>query len=267
MGESVLKRSVALAAVLLCLPSVAWAGAWTLPEGTGQWLATVTGTSATSYFTDNGLASTPRYSKQELGLLIEYGLNDRLTAIFNPGLQNVDIAPPTNAERSGLNYTEFGARYAFLESQDWVVSGQSTMRIPGTTDTANPAAIGYTDFEADFRALLGHNFKVTDRPAFFDFELAERWRTDGYPSEFRFEGTLGVKVYPRWMLLAQSFNVVSEGPGISIFGGSYEYYKFELTALYTVADNWWLQFGGISTYAGRNALQENGVVLGVWHQF
>ena len=249
------------------MPSAAWAGAWTLPDGTGQWLTTLTGTTATSYFTGGGLASTPRYSKQELQMLIEYGLTDRLTAIFEPGLQSIDIASPTNANRFGLNYTEFGARYGFLESQYWVVSGQTTLRIPGTTDTSNPAAIGYTDVEADFRALLGHNFQLAGMPAFFDFELAERWRTDGYPSEFRFDGTLGVKVYPRWMLLLQSFNVVSEGSGILIFGGSYEYYKVQLSALYTLTDTWMLQFGGVSTYAGRNALQENGVVLGVWHLF
>ncbi len=262
-----LKRGVWFVFGLLCVPSVAWAGAWTLPEGTGQWFTTLTGTTSTSYFTDSGLASTPRYSKQELGVLVEYGLTDRLTAIFDPGLQNIDIAPPTNAERFGLNYTEFGARYGFFESQDWVVSGQTTLRIPGTTDVSNPAAIGYTDVEADFRALLGHNFKAGDMPAFFDLEVAERWRTDGYPSEFRFDGTLGVKVYPRWMLLLQSFNVISEGSGISIFGDSYEYYKVQLSALYTLTDTWWLQFGGVSTYAGRNALQENGVIVGVWHQF
>jgi protein XagA len=252
---------------LLGLPSVAWAGAWTLPEGTGQWLATVTGTSATSYFSNGGLASTPRYSKEELQVLIEYGITDRLTAIFEPGLLNIDIAAPTNADRFGLDYTEFGARYGFWQSPDWVVSGQATLRVPGTTDISNPAAIGYTDVEADFRGLLGHNFAVGSMPAFFDFEVAERWRTDGYPSEFRVDGTLGVKVFPRWMLLMQSFNVISEGSGISIFGGSYEYYKFQLSALYTLTDTWTLQFGGVTTYAGRNALQENGVVLGVWHLF
>lgn len=268
MGWSVLsKRCIAFAFGLVCAPSIAWGGAWTLPEGTGQWLATITGTSATSYFSDNGLASTPRYSKEEMQVLIEYGLTDRLTAIFDPGLINIDIAAPTSAQRFGPDFTEFGARYAFLESQYWVVSGQATLRVPGTTDTSNPAAIGYTDVEADFRALLGHNFKVGDMPAFFDFELAERWRTDGYPSEFRFDGTLGVKVFPRWLLLLQGFNVISEGPGVSYFGGSYSYYKVQLSAVYTLADNWWVQFGGVSTYAGWNAIQENGVILGLWHQF
>jgi hypothetical protein len=263
----VLKRCVGFALSLLCVPSVAWAGAWTLPAGSGQWFATVTGTSATSYFSDSGLAPTPRYSKEEMQVLIEYGLTDRLTAIINPGLINIDIAPPTSAEHFGLDYTEFGARYAFWQIPDWVVSGQATLRIPGNMDTSNPAAIGYTDVEADFRALLGHNFHIGGLPGFFDLEVAERWRTDGYPSEFRLDGTVGVRIFPRWMLLLQSFNVISEGPGISIFGGSYEYYKVQLSAVYALADTWSLQFGGISTYAGGNALQENGVILGVWHEF
>ena len=263
-----MKRCVGFVLGLLCLPSTAWAGAWTLPEGTGQWLATLTSSTSTTYLEgSNALMPTPRYNKDEFSALIEYGLTDRLTGILIPGLQHIDIAPPTSAERTGLGYTEFGARYEFFEAPTWVVSGQATLRIPGTTDWANPAAIGYTDVEADLRILLGHNFKVAEMPAFFDVEVAERVRTAGAPSEFRVDGTLGVKVSPRWMLLVQSFNVVSEGAGAPIYGGSYDYEKLQLSALYTLTDTWWLQFGGVSTYAGRNALQENGVIFGVWHQF
>lgn len=262
------KRCVGFALVLVCVPSIAWAGAWTLPEGIGQWLVTFTGSSATNYFNGSGgLAPGPRYNKDELSALIEYGLTDRLTGILNPGLQHVDIGAPVSASRTGLGYTEFGARYGFIEEPTWVVSGQATLRIPGTDQTSNPAAIGYTDVEADIRALLGHNFAVGDVPAFFDVQVAERVRTAGAPSEFRADGTLGVKVFPHWLLLAQSFNVVSEGPGVSIYGGSYDYEKLQLSVLYTVAPNWWLQGGGFSTYAGRNALQENGAIVGLWHQF
>jgi protein XagA len=263
----VLQRCVGLLLGMLCVPSLAWAGAWTLPQGTGLWLTTVTAATSSTYFTDNGLAATPRYNKYELQMLLEYGLTDRLTAIFNPGLQHIDIAAPTNAERTGLGYTEFGARYGFFEAPTWVVSGQATLRIPGTYQTSNPAAIGYTDVEIDIRALLGHNFEIWERYGFFDVEFAERIRTDGYPSEFRADGTIGIKIFPRWLLLAQSFNVISEGSGISIFGGSYDYEKLQLSAVYLLTDLWSLQFGGYTTYAGRNALQENGLIFGVWRQF
>jgi protein XagA len=263
----VLLRCVALAFGAIAAPTAAIAGAWTLPDSTGQWLATLTASTSTSYFTGGGLASTPRYDKVEAQVLIEYGLTDRLTAIVIPGLQHVDVAPPTNAGRTGLGYTEFGARYGFYQDQSWALSGQATLRIPGTTDTANPAAIGYTDVEADFRALLGHNFKLWDKPAFFDLEIAQRERTAGAPSEFRADAAFGVRILPQWLLLAQSFNVVSEGAGMSIFGGSYEYYKLQLSAIYDITPTWSLQGGGYVTYAGRNALQENGLIFGVWHKF
>ncbi len=263
-----LKRCVGAVLLVMAAPAVAFAGAWTLPEGTGQWLASLTAGTATDYFANGGLASTPRYDKVEAQLLVEYGLTDRLTAIINPGLQNIDIAAPTDAQRAGLGYTELGARYGFYEDQNWVLSGQATLRLPGTTDTANPAAIGYTDVEADFRALLGHNLMLGDMPAFFDLEAAQRQRSAGLPSEFRADATFGVKVLPQWLLLAQSFNVISEGAGNTLYdGGSYEYYKLQLSAVYSLTPTWELQGGGYTTYAGRNALQENGLIFGVWHQF
>jgi len=264
-------RCVALAFGFLAVPSLAWAGAWTLPDGTGQWLTTLTAASSTSYLEGSaGLSGTPRYNKDELSALVEYGLTDRLTAIFDPGLQHIDIAAPTSAQRTGLGYTEFGARYAFLENQDqsWVLSGQATLRIPGTIDTSNPAAVGYTDVESDLRVLLGHSFTLAGHPAFVDLEAAERVRTAGLPSEFRADGTLGVWATPRWLLLAQSFNVVSEGAGNTVYtGGSYDYEKLQLSAVYKLTPVWSVQGGGYVTYAGRNALQENALIFGVWRQF
>lgn len=261
------KKGVALALGVLCLPSAAWGGAWTLPEGTGQLLATFTAATSTTFFSDSGLAATPRYNKEELHALLEYGLTGQLTAIVDSGLQHIDIATPTSAERTGLGYTEFGARYAFIQEPAWTVSAQSTVLVPGTLQTSNPAAVGYTDVEADVRLLLGHNFQFGGAPAFFDVEAAERVRTAGYPSEFRAEATFGFRILPRWLLLIQSFNVVSETSGLSVLGGSYDYEKLQLSAVYALTDAWSLQFGGYTTYAGHNALQENGLLFGVWRQF
>jgi hypothetical protein len=67
-------------------------------------------------------------------------------------------------------------------------------------------------------------------------------------------------------LLAQSFNVTSEGAGTWGFG-SFGYYKLQLSAVYAVTKSVSLQLGGYSTYWGRNALQENGLVVGAWYKF
>lgn len=251
---------------MLAAPGAAWAGAWTLPEGTGQWLATVAASSATSAFDDSGLYSIPRYNKLDADILMEYGVTDRLTLMLQGGLQHIDIAAPVDASRTGLDYTQLGARYQLFQADGWVLSGQAVIQIPGTSDTSNPAAIGYTDFEGDFRALLGKSFTLGAMPAFVDFEVAQRQRGDGAPNEFRADGTLGVQVLPRWLILAQSFNVLSEGARSPVFG-SYDYEKFQLSAVYALTPTWSLQGGGFTTYAGRNAIQENGLILGVWNKF
>jgi hypothetical protein len=260
----VLKHCVMACVGVLGVPSAAFAGAWTLPQGTGQAMVTVTTSTSGHVF---GVGPTPRYDKTELQALIEYGLTDRFTGILIPGLQHVEIAAPTGAQRSGLGYTEFGGRYRLLQGESWVASGQVTLRVPGTNDISNPAAIGYTSIETDIRGLLGRNFMLGALPAFVDFELAQRFRAGGPPNEFRADATFGLQAAPRWLLLAQSFNVMSEGGGTSVLFPSYEYYKLQLSAVYSLTPTWSLQGGGFTTFAGRNALQENGVLVGVWHRF
>lgn len=262
-----LKRHVACVFGLLLVPAVARAGAWTWPQGTGQIVTGIAASTSTNVFDASGsLVATPRYDKVDMDALLEYGLTDQLTVIFQPGLQHIDIAAPTNAERTGLDYTDVGGRYRLWQNGDWVLSGQALLEIPGTTNTGNSAAVGYTDIEADFRVLLGHNFMLGTIPAFADVEVAQHQRSGGAPDEFRADGTIGVQIAPRWMLLGQSFNVISEGAGSPVFG-SYDYFKVQLSAVYALTPTWSLQGGGFTTYAGTNALQENGAIFTVWHRF
>jgi hypothetical protein len=249
-------------------PHSAHAGAWTLLEGTGYVALTATTSQATQAFdTSGGLRSTPRYSKFELQALMEYGVSDWLTLTLMPGLQSVDIAAPVQASRQGLGYSEFGARLMLVNGSDWVFSGQATTRVPGASDTANPAAIGYTHADFDIRALFGVSFTAFAMPAFFDAQLAQRFRTGDPPDETRLDLTFGLKASKDWLLLAQSFNVISQGSGSSALFPAYNYHKLQLSALYEVTPQWALQGGFFTTFAGRNALQENGLVLGAWYRF
>ena len=138
--------------------------------------------------------------------------------------------------------------------------------MPGTFDKSNVAAIGYTEPEIDVRGLLGYSFAVGAWPAFVDVQVAQRYRLGGPPDEFRTDVTLGVWPHDRWLLLMQSFNVISEGAG-SWGYPSYAYYKFQLSAVYALTPALSLQLGSYTTYWGRNALQENGMVLGAWYKF
>src|SRR6185437_1747643 len=137
-------------------PSAASAGAWTLPEGHGQIVATSAVSEADKTFDNDGRPqASPRYNKFELQALMEYGMRDWLTVIISPGLQHVDIAPPNDASRTGFGTSEFGARARLMQGSDWVFSGQTTVRVPGTFKPGNPAAVGYTGFDFDVRGLFG----------------------------------------------------------------------------------------------------------------
>lgn len=256
-----------LAVGLLASPTAAFAGAWTFEAGTGAVIVSGTASQSNQAFDGSGkLQSIPRYSKDELQALIEYGATDWFTVMLAPSLQHVGIGGPFDAQRTGMGYTEFGGRIRVWSNASWVLSAQTTLRVPGTFDKSNGAAIGYTDPEIDVRGLLGYSFAVGAWPAFVDVQVAQRYRLGGPPDEFRTDVTLGLRPHDRWLLLMQSFNVTSEGAG-SWGYPSYAYYKLQLSAVYALTPALSLQFGGYTTYWGRNALQENGLVLGAWYKF
>jgi len=251
----------------IALSAKAFAGAWTWQEGHGQLGMTATpSTAAEAFDGDRKLTPTPRYNKFELQTLFEYGFTDRFTVIVGPGLQHIDIASPIDARRTGVGFTDLGGRYRILQGENWVVSGQAVLRVPGTFDTGNPAAIGNNGVEADFRALFGLSFAIGEMPAFLDLQVAQRYRTNGPPDEFRFDATLGLRFLPQWLVLAQFFNVISEGARPPIFP-SYDYSKIQISVVYEISKQWAVQGGGFSTYLGRSALQENGLLLGAWYRF
>lgn len=252
---------------LAAAPREALGGAWTLDAGTGQ--IGIIGLLGTSYLGFDGsrdLVSVPRYNKFELDGLIEYGATDWLTLMAMPQLQHIDIGPPIEAQRTGLGYTDVGGRAKLYDGNGWVFSLQATLRLPGTAQTSNPAAIGYTDVQEDVRGLAGYNFSIGGLPAYVDIEVAQRFRGEGAPDEFHADFTLGIRTAPRWTLLAQSFSVVSEGSGNWGYA-SYDYHKLQLSALYALTPATSLQLGGYTTYMGRNALEENGVIFGAWYRF
>jgi hypothetical protein len=257
-----------LAIALLLLPGQALAGAWTMDQDHGQVIVTGTVSQENKAFdASRHIISTPRYSKFEMQALLEYGLTDSLTLMLAPGYQHVDIAAPTNMSRNGPGYSEFGGRYKFLQGDSWVFSGQATVRAPGTNQYYNPAAIGYTDPEVDTRALFGKSFTIGGLASFIDLQIAQRFRYGDPPNEFRFDATFGIHTAPDWMLMLQSFTVISEGGGTNVLFASYDYSKLQLTAVRNITPSLSFLVGVYTTVIGRNALWENGVTAGFAYKF
>jgi protein XagA len=253
-----------LAIALVMLPASADAGAWTLEAGkSAAYFTTTTSRAERAFNGDRNLQRVARYSKSELQVLYEYGLTDAFTVMFSPSLQRVSVAPPFDGIRSGLGYTEAGGRVRLAQYDAWIFAIQTTLRVPGTSDKVNPAAIGYYDTQFDIRGLVGYSFSDGLGPAFIDLQFGNRFRSGGPPNEFRADLTFGVRPHEQLLVLIQSFNVISEGSGTWTIP-SYSYYKLQMSAVYPLTSTVSLQLGGFTTYHGRNALQENGVVVGVW---
>lgn len=257
-------QRAALAVGLTLQAGTASAAAWTLQQGQGQTILTFFHTLSTrSYGPGRSLSASPDYSKSELYALIEYGLTDRLTLIFTPSLQDIHSDP--NGAEHGLGYTDLGLRYRVVNRGGWVGSVQGIVRLPQGGTSSTQAQISDTDVQYDLRALLGRGFKIGRRDAFVDLEAGYRLRMGAPPGEVHLDLTLGYRAAPALQLLAQSFTTVSAGAGAG--SSSYDYTKVQLSAAYDLTPATTVQFGAVATVAGRNALRERGLFLGVWHRF
>lgn len=259
---------IPIAAILAAaIAGPVFAGAWTENTGKGQVIAAGTFTRSTRQFDDGGDAvPIPRYDKFELNTLIEYGLTDWLTVMTQPQLMWTGIAAPTDAEASGLGYTDLGARTRLWSDKESVFSAQAFARVPGQHDEDNAAAIGKTDPELDLRALYGRSFTIDGRSGFIDAQLGYRFRFDDPPNEVRFDFTFGIRPDPKLLLLAQSFNTFADGSAEGVFEDGREH-KIQLSAVLSLDDVWSVQLGGIATVAGENALRERGVIAALWRKF
>jgi hypothetical protein len=252
---------------LVASPSAAFAAAWTQEAGHGQVITTAMLSRADQAFDGSrSLSSTSRYQKLDIQALMEYGVTDRLTLILAPGFQHIQIGTSASARTGDPYYVEAGARLGIANGSDWVLSGQTTLHWTANSGSTNALPVDNTGAFVDVRALFGHGFLFAHHPAFLDVQVAQRFRSGGTPDEVHADVTFGVRPDSRWLLMAQLFSVVSEGagrPGIP----SYDYFKFQPSAVYALTERWAMQVGGFTTYTGRNSIQENGLVLGGWYQF
>lgn len=260
----------ALSALLGALPpATALAGAWTEEEGHGKVILQTSAAASSSEFgPSSDLYASRPYDKVEVTLVFEYGLTDWLTLIAAPQYLYVSLGQPATSSYSGPGYQDMGARARLWRDGASVVSVQVVGRISGTGDSRSAAAVGYEDPELDLRLLAGTNFELFGKAAFLNVEAAQRMRFGDPPDEFHLDLTFGLRMAPRWQLLAQSFNVISEGAGEGpFFGDSYEYYKLQFGGAYDLTAALTLQLSVFGTVFARNAPQENGVVLAAAYRF
>lgn len=267
MNAARLEFILVLAAASIALSATrAHANGWTLPKGEGRLIATaIYSNSGKGFDAEGDVVAMADYGKSELYLQTEYGLSDALTLIVTPSLRRVTIEGPGD-DSFGLGYTDLGARYRLAQGKSHVLSLEGSVRIPGQKRRDNIAQIGSTDFEYDLRAQAGLSFALAGMQGFAIGEGGYRFRAGEPPNEYHADLTLGLRPAKKLLLLATSYNTWSDGVGRSGFPG-YRYSNLYAGAVYDLSKRLSLQFGGLATLNGENALRERGVFGGVWLNF
>jgi protein XagA len=242
----------------------AWAGAFMLTPGTGQFIAGVGYTEATRRFDSYGDAlPTPTFNKVEAIGYFEYGVSTSVDLVLAPTLSHQDDGPATNTV-TGSDSSAVGARLALYQAPGSVLSVQALVQPPiGSENLAAQIADGGArTFATDVRVMAGREVALFGWDAFLDVEPGVRLRASPFPDEARIDATLGVHLSPRLMALAQEFSSFA-GPSGTLIPRT-DWSKAQLSLVYELSPRWSFQLGGLSTFAGRNIVRERGPFAAIW---
>lgn len=239
----------------------AYADPFVEAKGQGRVIISAIHTESSRGFDNSGnVSDIPDYEQNQVYVQAQYGLTDDLTVLLTPSYRNVDVKGGDST--SGLGYTDIGARYRLAYGDNWVVSAQGLVRIPGKKRTDPFAQTGYTNAEYELR--IGGAYVMG--PAFVSAEAGYRFRSGDPPNEFRADFVLGGHVAPKIMVLATVLNTFSDGKGRQ-FNRSYRYGDVYLSGVYDVNEQVSLQAGFTGTIYGKNALRQRGPFIGLWYRF
>jgi hypothetical protein len=254
----------------LLLPGAAHAAAWTQRHGEWQAIAGTIFSDATHSYDNGGSASYPeRFQRLLFTSDTEYGLTDRVTLLLRTETANVHLRNAGVLTNALDNAVEGGVRWRMARphwlAQDDVLSLEVTGRKAGAFNFAYSANANAGGEDAGARLLYGSGFKLFRRNAFIDLEAGYRWVSMPRPDQFVADATGGLWLTPRWMLMLQSFNMVSGAATLPYV--PFRIHKLEASLVWRVSRRLSLQGGAFFTPMGRNALDERGVQLSLWSNF
>jgi hypothetical protein len=259
-----MRRAFFIAISLLVAPA-ARGGAWTLPEGHWQVFTATTESSAGMSFDGQGRADQPTsFTKLLVQNTFEYGLTGYLTLFATPDYVQARV------QQSGLatarvddSSFEGGARL-LLDGRDGKLSLQGSYKTAGSFDLS-VSADRATGRQIELRLLYGTSFKLAGHDGFIDLQAGQRWIASPRPNETPVDLTAGLWLSRNWMLMAQSFNIISAGDAKPPYT-YYRSHKIELSLVERLTRHWSLQAGAFYSPAGQNALVERGVQVSLWTQ-
>ncbi len=243
----------------------AWGGAWLIAPRRRAGHCRYFFSDSTHAFDAHGhLVPVPSYRKFELGTYIEYGLTNWLTLVASPSYDRIQNPPPGQSY-NGLGESEIAARVGLYRTDTSVLSFQAGLRSPGGSfaDSLGPFEVRRAA-SLDVRGLAGRNVVVAAMEGFVEAQAGYRFYAAGQPGEWRIDLTMGLRPWPRLLVMLQSYTSIVNG---SLQFGHVSWTKLQPSLVYDIAPQWSVQIGGFITVAGINAGRELGPTAGVWYRF
>jgi hypothetical protein len=260
-------RNLALAILFaLAMPTVARAGAWTLPDGKTELLLGANYSRAVEGYDHEGHADAPiEYEKTLVQLHGEYGWDDWLTLILAPEYAHAFLVGAKHpADRADDGAVEGGARVR-LWKDIGIVSAQLTAKTAGAFDMS-VSADGAPGQQLEFRMLYGTSFTLFGEDGFFDAEAGQRWIGGARADENPIDLTVGMRVRENTRVMVQSFNVFAQGNSSPPYS-YYRVHKLSLSIVTDVRPGLCVESSAFLAFAGQNALAEQGAGLKLWINF
>ena len=260
-----MRRVAAVVVTLLLASGPAQAGAWTLDQGKVQVFTGMTASTASRRFDNGGSASTKIiFRKLLFQNWTEVGLTDAVTLFAAPEYVMAKSGAPATGVSSVSSMSLEGGVRILLLSRIGMLSVQGSAKSAGAFDMSTSSS-GESGRQFEARLLYGRSFKLLGNDGFFDLAAAERWIARPRPDEFAFDATTGWWLTPDYLVLIQSFNVMTAG-GVKPPYEPYRLHKLQFSLVSPVTKRWSIQSGYFFSIAGRNIVKETGVVTTFWYQ-
>jgi hypothetical protein len=259
-----MRRVVVALTILLLTGEDASAGAWTVKRHHWQAFVSVINSSAASGFDNRGKRGVDiKFAKMLYQNWFEYGVTSRLTLFVVPNVVSGRALTPLAFSR-GHNLSFQGGARLLLWGRSGKLSLQGSYKSAGPFDLSVSNGID-SGRQIELRLLYGTGFRLFGLDGFADVQVAQRWLASPRPNETPVDLTAGLWIDKDWMLMAQSFNVISAGDSRPPFT-YYRSHKLELSLVQRLTPHWSLQMGAFYSPAGQNALVERGLQMSLWVQ-
>ena len=257
---------------IACLLSAnsAEAGAWTAPEGHGIIIANATYFTSSHYFDTNGdKQPQAKFRKYELQPYAEYGATDWLTVGGSAYAQRVTQAGTANY---ALSDPEIFARLRVYQTSNEVLSLQPLIKLRSQNSDPRPPHGGSTSTDGEFSLLYGRNVNVISSKDYVDARAGYRARNNGLANQWRGDLAFGMSVTDSIQLIPAMRAVYAPGlKDAATFSESgdldYDVLKVELTGIYHLDENQWVQASVFKHVAGIQTGDGQGVSLGFAQRF